>query len=466
MNLLKLNPELQRNIWENITLTKMIVMPVILGLIFLISESATNIGITALVLFYIITVMVGAYVAGEEIPNEIQDKTWDWQRMSAMTPMQMTIGKLFGSTIYQWYGGAICIFTFLIVGIYLKMDFINIIQFVICMILIATFFQSYAMLLGISTREMPIRLRRFLIVGILLGLAILLVSIFTIIGVASYLDKKLDEELYRNNVKWFFLKLPILTSFLLSLLFLNFWSFVGLYKSFRTEMYYFNGPEFFTTFLIALPFYFSGYLFNLPEISFKAYLTLLFSGIAIFGYIAAILTALIDKMEIITFRRLFFHLELKNYTKVGYDIPLWLIALFVEIIASLLALLMFMISSNELGNLEPDFPQKILYFLLVVNLFAIRDIGIFMYNNFTQGKNAIGLTLTYLFFLYYVLPASLTVSGNQHLMPAFYPIPLGKEFEFSITNIIIPLIQAMIVILVIRNVWISKNQKVEASIQN
>ncbi len=466
MKLIQINPELQRNIWENITPTKLIVMPVLLGLVFMIADSATNVGIMSLIFFYVITVMVGAYVAGEEIPNEIQDKTWDWQRMSTMTPMQMTIGKLFGSTIYQWYGGIICIFSFIFSALVLKINFINLIQFIICMVLVATFFQSYAMLLGIGTREMPLRFRRFLIIGILLGLAILLVSVFIILGVASYFEKRIDKDLDIPNVTWFFIKLPSLTHFLLALVFLNFWSFIGLYRSFRTEMYYFNGPEFFTIFLIVLPFYFSGYLFNISEITITVYLTLLFAGIAFFAYQTAILTALIDKMEIITFRRLFYHLELKNYKKVGYDTPLWLIALVIEIIASLLALLMFMISSQELGKLESDSPQKVLYFLLVINLFAIRDIGIFMYNNFTQGKNAIGLTLTYLFVLYYVLPALITSTGNEHLLPAFYPIPYGKEFEFSIMNILIPLVQALIVVLIIRNVWISKNEKIQQSIQS
>ncbi len=466
MKLIQINPELQRNIWENITPTKLVVMPVLLGLIFMIAGSATNVGIMSLVFFYIITVMVGAYVAGEEIPNEIQDKTWDWQRMSTMTPMQMTIGKMFGSTIFQWYGGFICILGFLFSALTIKMNFINLIQFLICMVLVATFFQSYAMLLGIGTREMPLRFRRFLIIGVLLGLAILLVSVFTIIGVFSYFEKRIDKNLDIPTVTWFFIKLPILTHFLFALVFLNFWSFAGLYRSFRTEMYYFNGPEFFIIFLIALPFYFSGYLFNFPEINTSAYLTLLFAGIAVFAYQAAILTALIDKMEIITFRRLFYHLELKNYKKVGYDTPLWLIALVIEIVASLFALLIFTVSSRELSKLEPDFPQKILYFLLVINLFAIRDIGIFMFNNFTQGKNAIGLTLTYLFVLYYILPALIATTGNEQLLPAFYPIPYDKNFELSATNILIPLVQALIVVLIIRNVWITKNEKVQQSIQS
>ncbi|GIV43632.1 MAG: hypothetical protein KatS3mg035_0755 [Bacteroidia bacterium] len=71
-------------------------MPVVLGLLFMIAESKTNTAIMALVLFYIITVMVGSYMAGEEIPNEIQEKTWDWQRMSALNSSPNDYRKAFG----------------------------------------------------------------------------------------------------------------------------------------------------------------------------------------------------------------------------------------------------------------------------------------------------------------------------------------------------------------------------------
>lgn len=466
MKLIQFNPELQRNIWENITPTKLIVMPIVLFLIFLLAGSAVNIGITALIMFYIITVMVGAYLAGEEVPNEIQERTWDWQRMSAMTPWQITIGKLLGSTIYQWYSGFICILAFVYSAITIKIDFFVALQMIISMILVATFFQSFSMVLGINAREMPIRIRRFLIIAILLGLAMLLISIFTIMSIADYFERRIHpEEWIEPKIQWFFIKLPVITHFMIGLIFLNFWSLIGLYRSFRTEMYYFNGPEFFTSFLIMTPFYFSGYLFNIPDITLFAYLTLLFTGITIFAYQTALLTAFIDKMEIITFRRLFFYLEQKNWKKVGYDLPLWLIALSIEIISSLVALVFFFISSVELGKIDEAFSQKILFFLLVGCLFVVRDIGIFMYNNFTQGKNAIGLTLTYLFILYYVFPGVLSLSGNEHLIPAFYPFSFNSDFQITATNTIIPLIQTIIVILMVRNAWIIKNQKLEASIQ-
>lgn len=465
MKIIQWNPELQRSIWENITPTKLIILPVIFGLLFMVVESTYNVVIMSLVLFYINTVMIGAYTAGEEIPNEVQDKTWDWQRMSAMTPLQMTIGKLFGSTIYQWYGGIITILVFIFSALSYNFNFLTVLQLVLCMIFTATFFQTFAMLLGISAREMPLRWRRLITIGILLSLAITLVSFFFFYLIIDF-SKSIDKEFVSKNFHWFFISIPPLTHLLLLLIFMNIWSFIGLYRSFRTEMYYFNGPEFFMIFLIAVPIYFSGFLFNLSNdiIGFKFYFTVLFSTIAMLAYSSTFLTALIDKMEIITFRRLFFHLKLEDYKKVGYDIPLWAISFLTQIIFSLLALLLFTISMEEIGKIEENLPQKLLFFLITINLFCIRDLGIIMINNFTQGKNAIGTTIGYFFILYYLIPSLLAISGNEHLLPSFYPIPFDKHFEFSIVNIVIPMFQALIVILVVRKIWVTKNIKVQESI--
>jgi hypothetical protein len=52
---------------------------------------------------------VGTFAAGASVMDEITDRTWDQQRMSAMQPWAMTWGKLAGATAYGWYGGALCL---------------------------------------------------------------------------------------------------------------------------------------------------------------------------------------------------------------------------------------------------------------------------------------------------------------------------------------------------------------------
>jgi hypothetical protein len=52
---------------------------------------------------------MGTLAASASVIDEITDRTWDQQRMSAMQPWAMTWGKLGGASAYAWYGGALCL---------------------------------------------------------------------------------------------------------------------------------------------------------------------------------------------------------------------------------------------------------------------------------------------------------------------------------------------------------------------
>ena len=51
--------------------------------------------------------MWGGFLVSNTINEEIRNGTWDNQRLSPISPWKMTIGKLFGSALYTWYGSII-----------------------------------------------------------------------------------------------------------------------------------------------------------------------------------------------------------------------------------------------------------------------------------------------------------------------------------------------------------------------
>jgi len=112
-----MNPEFKRNLWLNFSLHRLIGMPAILGLIFLavaMNGQANHVGSSAAMLFVGIVWLWGTKNAAAAIGDEQRDHTWDQQRMSALSPWAMTWGKLLGATLFNWYGGAICILVLLI----------------------------------------------------------------------------------------------------------------------------------------------------------------------------------------------------------------------------------------------------------------------------------------------------------------------------------------------------------------
>ena len=115
-----MNPEFQRNTWLEINLNRLIAMPVGLFLIFAIvywsndSVLGEGVALTAIWSFIIIAVLWGSRLASVSVIEEVRERTWDTQLMSAMGPWSMTWGKLFGSTSYSWYGSLLCLAVFAI----------------------------------------------------------------------------------------------------------------------------------------------------------------------------------------------------------------------------------------------------------------------------------------------------------------------------------------------------------------
>ena len=118
------NPEIQRNLWLEFSWHRLIAMPVVLGLIFLIVghqaddnakiNLANSFIVASGVLFFLIVKLWGGYQAANSVIEEVNDHTWDLQKLSALSPWSLTIGKLFGSTLYAWYGGIVCFIVFAI----------------------------------------------------------------------------------------------------------------------------------------------------------------------------------------------------------------------------------------------------------------------------------------------------------------------------------------------------------------
>lgn len=109
-----MNPEFKRNLWLEISPARLALMPGVLTLIALLVVAMSednprdHLFIACTVLFTGLTVGWGSLLVMSSINNEVTERTWDQQRLSALTPWQMAWGKLFGSTAYAWYGALLC----------------------------------------------------------------------------------------------------------------------------------------------------------------------------------------------------------------------------------------------------------------------------------------------------------------------------------------------------------------------
>lgn len=115
-----MNPELRRNLWLELSPMRLILMPAVLGLLFAAiwttwgfgAEAAGQLGAVAAAskyFYFFIVVIWGTWIAARLVTAEIRDRTWDFQRMSAIDSWSMVVGKLAGGTAFVWYGGLLCL---------------------------------------------------------------------------------------------------------------------------------------------------------------------------------------------------------------------------------------------------------------------------------------------------------------------------------------------------------------------
>ncbi len=95
-----MNPEFQRQLWLQFSTTRLGVLPLLLLVGFAAvymsasTQSAQAIAVAlasaGAVLFVALVWGMGTMAAGASVMDEISDRTWDQQRMSAMQPWAMT----------------------------------------------------------------------------------------------------------------------------------------------------------------------------------------------------------------------------------------------------------------------------------------------------------------------------------------------------------------------------------------
>ena len=102
-----MNPELQRNLWLEASPRRTAWAGVaVLGVyaaVYLSSDGGGPALLRALggagaFIFFAAALVWGVRLAGQSVASEIGERTWDFQRLSALDPWAMTWGKLFGGT--------------------------------------------------------------------------------------------------------------------------------------------------------------------------------------------------------------------------------------------------------------------------------------------------------------------------------------------------------------------------------
>ena len=152
-----MNPEFQRNLWLEAGPRRLawtgVVLAALYGSVLLLARdhAVWALGGAGAAVFVASSLIWGARAAGGAVAEEVRQRTWDFQRLSALTPWEMAWGKLFGATLAQWFGGAICL-PFILAPVWIAQGPRGALTYAVILVALGVF----AAIVNLQVREAPI----------------------------------------------------------------------------------------------------------------------------------------------------------------------------------------------------------------------------------------------------------------------------------------------------------------------
>jgi hypothetical protein len=257
-----MNPELQRNLWLELSPRRLVLMAVVLGLFFFAAavtgRTAAAMVETARWLYYVIVVVWGTRNAAFGVVGEIRERTWDGQRLSSLGAGQMMWGKLFGSTSYNWFGGALCLVVILVDLIVNRGPAVALIELVYYLA-IGVLSQAAALLASLiaaGRRQSHSQFEVFLYQAVGLAAA---VGVYLIWAIADPAGSLLAHVRPSDFIVWWGQSWDARGFLLISLAIFTGWTLTGCYTQMRRELKMRNGPYVWLGFLVFVGVYVAGF---------------------------------------------------------------------------------------------------------------------------------------------------------------------------------------------------------------
>jgi hypothetical protein len=401
-----MNPELRRNLWLELSTHRLIAMPAVLVLIFVVFASRAGSGwadavfASGAAFFVLIVHLWGTYKASEAVTDEVRDRTWDWQRLSALDPWRMTWGKLAGATAFTWYGAFICVVA-MGVAQFAGADRRSSIIFVCGLAALGVALQAGALAASLQASRKSSKLGHR--IGVLFVFPVAAMVLFALNA----------PEARHEAIEWYGRRFdPIRFYSALAVIF-AIWAVLGAYREMARELKVRLLPWAYPAFALFLAAFIAG--FARPPVG-------ALSTFALSGLLASLTLAyyglFADVTSAMTLRRLALDWKARQWRRLLEDLPLW--------VPALAAALPFALLCTQI--LADDAPLSVLpryasLYPIAVILLGMRDCGLLVFFALAPrrrgGPDAV--TLLYIALLSWILPTVLAISGMGAVAKLFMP---------------------------------------------
>ncbi|MEZ4978948.1 MAG: hypothetical protein R2772_06595 [Chitinophagales bacterium] len=405
--------ELKKNVWLYFSKASFIGIVVVYFLaLFLttsISDESTSGNIYAISIgfFIVITSIWGSFSLSNALLSELRNRTWVYQKMSAISALDMSFGKLFGPTAMHWLVGAIFL-SIATLASFSSRDHSLLSLF--HLFLGTLFLHASSLVLSLlvvrQKQDSPDTTN-------LSGRPFLLIAFFLILkAIASSFKTDL------NDFTWYGLAINSDFFETLSLLVFAIWAILGVYRNMREELQYQNLPNYWVAFNVFVVFYFSGLVFK--EVHEGVYTV--FNGLFAFAFamhvLLTVLTLFLEPINFMDYLQFFKNWGKKSWEKIYASMPLWVFSLaFSFALCLVLSLQMLVDKSLNLGEEES---YSFLY-PLVAFMFLLKSLLVNLFLHLKQTKKANFVWFLYLALWYGLLPATIGGLFSAYGLFLFYP---------------------------------------------
>jgi hypothetical protein len=423
-----LNPEFTRNCWLELTTHRLLAAPLVLSIVLgpQIKREGVDVSLRAmypyaLTIFVGATIIWGARMAYESIMTELREKTWDWQRMSAMSPWSMVWGKLFGSTVFAWYIGLPCLLVILLAPTDAVQDKFHHGNGYAFFFLVTTALAAHALAflgaLRVLNNEVLANKRSSSIV----------VSVLLIWGIA--LLKPLSAKL----VHWYGIELLRIDWVFLNLLFFAFWFWLCSYRLMQEALQVKTYPWAVLGFTFTLSVFWAG----VSEVQTPGLNEL--NKIELYGYFlggaATYYGAWTERSRLISIRRLIYIWRNGSFHEMLLDTPYFMVTALFTFLSLVCACLFYYPNGVTVLSISINSYQSGLVILFILML---RDIGLLYYFSLTTNSMRAGVTTVFYIVMLDLIFPIFTAYMSYYFFP-LSPINVGNWFGviFAVINLLI-----------------------------
>ena len=400
---MRLNPEFCRYLWLELSTQRLIALPLVLAAIFWLTwltseDPLRNVTSTALILFYLGTLLWGCRLAGASVVGELRDATWDWQRMSSIRPWSMTWAKLLGSTVFVWLGALICLLVYALASI-AQGHGGQLVSELAVVVMIGLLAQSVTLAVSLLWLRRTASPGRGAVVtpqvfGLLAGL----------LAVFLWGDLAFAKVEVWGASGWYGMTFEPRLFFIASLAIFLGWSYLAAGRLMQAELQVRQRPWAWPAFTIFLMIYLQGFL---PHICRRCSET--FAGNLALPFVVAVLLAylalFIFPKQPVQWRALSLALRTGAWSRALHLLPHWAVALAIALIVGF-ALATALTTRPETGS-GPYKTQSALGILAII-AFMLRDVAIVLLLNVggRLGRGDMAAAI-YLLLLHAILPGIL-----------------------------------------------------------